>query len=211
MVDAEGALFREQAGDGVVNHLAGGEVFAQRLLQRHPHILARQPGLLERGEGLHIQRRRDGEEDADIFLAGIAQHVAHRTEAGGIVEIGAVIPQAGEKGGQARRILAVARQIFGHRVTGEFAEVLVAHGAARGAHQREARRQQVFRMQGEERRQQHALRQVAGSPQQDQGGGVRGGGSRIRICHGPIQAGSQAQGNLGTVKSRKWAYFGAST
>ena len=143
---ALGAVY--QIGLLLLMFAAGTET--RRLLQRDARFFPGQPALLQGGDGLDEQTGRDREMDGQGLFRRRPQRLAQRLEAVRIVEIGAMIVQAGQEGGQTRGVLAVARQIFFHRLFRHGTEVVGAHRPPRDPDQLESRGQEIFRMQGEQ-------------------------------------------------------------
>src|SRR5262249_22466941 len=88
------------------------------------------------------------------------------------------------------RPMAVGRQMFGERRISQVAEAFVTDVAPGRAEDRKIGRQQPVGVQSKERRQQHALREIAGGAEEQQRGGSSGHSVLPKSIYGVSGAGS---------------------
>src|SRR3569623_2825672 len=86
MVDPERPLLRKDRGDGAVDLAAGGEVGAERLLEREADIGAGQPGLGQAPDGRAEQAWGGREEDGEAAIDS-AELLGEAAVMGGIASI----------------------------------------------------------------------------------------------------------------------------
>ena len=167
MVDAENPVLGKDGGDRVVDLPAGGEVVAERLFETDTHVAMRQTRMVQPLDGRFEQAGRGRQEDRQTLgrVAKFVRQVLVMAHVGGIQRL---IVQPLQERRDLVLVLAVVGQVLVQRRLGELAETLVAILAARGAGDDHVGGQQAVFVEAIERGQQHALRQVAGRPEQQE-------------------------------------------
>ena len=168
MVDAEGPLLGKGSGDGVVDLAAGGEIAAQRLFQRQADGGA---GQADRGEAVDGRLEQGRAVDRKIASPGEQSPTARpgNLEIFQTVSIDSDVAQAVEEALRDILLVNAFGEMLCQRLPRPLAKLTFAElGAGRADGQ--AQRQQPVGIQAVERRQQHSPGEVAGRPEEEQGG-----------------------------------------
>ncbi len=159
VVDAEDLALAESAAEGVVDHLAGGQVAADRLFHDHPAARLDQTGFAQMGADGVIEAGRGGQiEDG---LAGAAEQVGEILEGLRLLGVeGMVVEPRAELGPGFVGEVAAGAQLDRRFHVGD--EGLMGQGGARRAENPEPVREFTLAVEEIERRKQHTLGQIAG-------------------------------------------------
>jgi hypothetical protein len=93
VVDAEDAVFGEGARHGIVDHLGGGQIGAQRLFKADAALLIGQAAVDQTRDGRLEQAGRGGQEDRQTMLH-LADLLGQRVEMGRVIGVERLVEQA---------------------------------------------------------------------------------------------------------------------
>ena len=145
------------------------EIGAERLFKADADIGPGQAAGGKPGDGRLEEARRGREEDGEPFLR-CSYFGGKINEVAGVVGVERLIMQAVEE--FRHRSAPFGRQVFLQRLTSEIAITGIVEWLARRADNLELRRDQLVGPQRTERRQEHALRQIASGAKQQQTIGI---------------------------------------